>query len=283
MKRIFGIICLAVAGLMITGCSEPGKSLLLSENLKADGVEEITIDVSSAEVEVIRENRDDIYVEFETFENTQKLRVREGKKTLIETYTDKDFFFNIGTFEKHFLTVYVPMEYDQDLKFEMSSGSATIEDFNLKDISCDMSSGSFYATNVTAEKIDLDLSSGNVDFKDVTCEDLVASLSSGDVELDGFSGNVDGKLSSGNFEVVYRDSMGDLDFDGSSGKIKVDYSQVDVDGEFDLSTSSGDIHLGLELKDFKESNDGDRIRGTAGGGNHDIDISVSSGDIRIVD
>jgi DUF4097 and DUF4098 domain-containing protein YvlB len=76
--------------------------------------------------------------------------------------------------------------------------------------------------------------------------------------------------------------MDDLDYSTSSGSITIDYGNVAIDGDFDLSTSSGSIDYDFDFDNYNEKNDGNTITGTIGNGEYNVYLSVSSGDIELL-
>lgn len=281
---LFSIILSILA--VLTGCGityggiELGDEITLTETLVYDDVENIKIDVSSANVTVIKEEREDIYVEFKTYENGQKLRTKEGSKTAIETYTEKKISFN-GFNTDYRLTVYVPEEYKNDMDFELSSGNITLNDFALNNVDIEMSSGNVNFENIVTNNMQVSLSSGNVHFDKVMVEALNVSMSSGNVDLLDFTGAIKGTSSSGSFLVRYKDQMDNLDFEATSGSIEVDYNNVPVDATFDLRKSSGDFDINMDLDDYRSANDGDEISGVSGEGTYEVNLEITSGDIEI--
>lgn len=278
-------IILSVVG-VLTGCGityggiELGEEITLTETLTDDDVENIKIDVSSANVNVIKEEREDIYVEFKTYENGHKLRTKEGAKTVIETYTEKKISFN-GFNTDYRLTVYVPEEYKNDMDFDLSSGNITLNEFTLDNVDIEMSSGNINFENIAANNMQVSLSSGNVDFDNVLTESLSVSMSSGNVALLEFTGAIKGTSSSGSFLVRYKDQMDNLDFEATSGSIEVDYNNVPVDAIFDLRKTSGDFDVNIDLDDYHSADDGDEISGVSGEGTYEVMLEITSGDIEI--
>ena len=265
--------------LFISAHTSLGSSKTEVASLKLEQMEELLVDVSSADIEIIKENRSNIYVEFETYQHGDKLRTNEGKVTKIETYSNR--FFPFGFNKDYKLTIYLPTDYEEDLTLKLSAGSVKMEDFILANIDCHLSSGSLRFDHIQAENIALDLSSGDVDFKSVSTNQLTTDISSGDVTLTDFKGKIKGKSSSGKLSVVYSETMDDLNYSTSSGSIIIDYSKVRIDGDFKLSKSSGSIHTSLDFDNYKEKSGGNKITGTIGSGEYTVDLSISSGNIKL--
>lgn len=229
---------------------------------------------------MIKEDRDDIYIEFNTYENGQKLRTKEGVDTIIETYVEE--VISVVSFNLEYkLVVYIPEDYEENLDLNLSSGSFTIKESVLDDIKIDMSSGNVNFEGVEATNISVELSSGDVNFDNVTVDSLEIDMSSGNVDLKAFTGSINGSASSGSFSVVYKDQMDDLDFEATSGNIDIDYTGVVIDSTFDLSKTSGDFDIDIELADYISDDRGDEISGVAGDGTHKVRIEITSGDVTI--
>lgn len=280
IKQILIITCVVSTLAALTGCDNSvGKRETITEVLSFNNINEISVDVSSAEVIIIPEDRNDILIEFDTYENGDKLRTKEGKNTLIETYNDKTISLSMNTDYK--LRIHLPKEYDNDMVFDLSSGSITMSDLKLKDLTYDLSSGNINATNISSDELKVEVSSGTVKLDQVTTKIIHIDMSSGDVSLNDFSGEIKGSSSSGTFSVSYLETMDALDFEASSGNININYSDVDIDGDFKLTKSSGSINVGIDLDNYNSSDDGDKITGSLGSGEYPVTLDISSGSIKI--
>jgi len=282
VNKKLGTIGILVGGFIMimgigTGCTSTGKRITQTASLSSKSVNEINIDCSSANVKLIPEDREDILVEFETYENGQELLTKEGKTTYIETKSKSKFQFFSNTDYK--LTVYIPKNYNESAKIDISSGSLTVDDFTFKDLTMDTSSGNINVNSTEAETISIDVSSGDIVFNDVVCEQLKTKVSSGNIELKKFEGKIKGKSSSGNLNVTYLEEMNDIDYSTSSGNISIDYS-MDINGKFDLACSSGKVDLSYDLDDYV-TNKEKKIVGTKGDATYQVNLSVSSGNIRL--
>ncbi len=280
MKKTVPLLSLLTL-LILTGCYGTGDAIKEEAYLNAKDVNEVVVSVSSANVEIVSEDRDDIYVVFNTYEKSERLMTKEGTVTYIETKTPKLLGVPVGVVRKD-LTVYLPEEYDKDLDLKLSSGSLKMEEFKLDDVTCDLSSGGIDFSGMEFGALELDLSSGDVDMDYVVVGEMNADLSSGKLELKHFTGALEGKLSSGSVEISYLNDMNDLDIDVSSGDVTVTYNEG-VDGHFRLSTSSGRIRTDLNF-DYQEiMDDGDEFEGGIGDETYEIRIKTSSGDITVGD
>lgn len=281
VKSLLVTICAGVSIFLMTGCQSVGAPITEKETIKYDNTKEILIDSSSSDVFVIPEDRDNIYVEFETYEKGQYLEIRDGSRVEIKTRSDLDFGITLGGTDYR-LYVYVPREYSQELTVDLSSGDVHIDNMDLEVIDLHLSSGDVKLNNINANSIVADLSSGDIVFDNVTCKRLETDLSSGNIELERFIGDIKGKSSSGDINVEYIDKMGNIDYRLSSGEVVIDYRHVEVDGEFDLSTSSGDIEMDMSLDEYERLEE-DRVVGSNGKKTYQIVIDTSSGDITIKD
>jgi lia operon protein LiaG len=282
VNKKIGTMGIIVGGLVVmmgigTGCSSAGKRITQTATLSSKSVQEINIDCSSANVKLIPEEREDIFVEFETYENGQELFTKEGKTTYIETKSKSKLQFFTHTDYK--LTVYIPKNYKESARIDISSGNLTIDEFTFKDLTVDTSSGNIYISNTEAKTIALDVSSGDIVFNEVVCHQLTTKVSSGNIELEKFEGKVKGKSSSGNLKITYLEEMNDIDYSTSSGNIAIDYS-MDINAKFNLSTSSGNVNLDYALEEY-QTNKEKKIIGTKGTPTYQVDLSVSSGNIRL--
>jgi lia operon protein LiaG len=243
-------------------------------------VDLIELDVSGASTNLIPENRDNIEADLE---GKGKVIVKKKGDT-ITVHFKRNWFDGLPFFNKSKINIYIPEEYKKDLEIDISSGQMEFsgpsknDPMEIDELSLDMSSGRFVLRNLSTNTFELDGSSGSIEIDSLATKKGYFDVSSGNVEVDHYSGEIDGKLSSGNLNVQIDQLVGPIELEVSSGRATID---IPNDADFTLNgeVSSGNIESDLPLED-KEV-DKNNIKGTHGSGKHLIDLQVSSGKIEI--
>lgn len=249
------------------------------ERVSLFGVNSIEIYTSSGDIEIVTENRKDIYLKLKSYRNGPELFIDKGNTLKIEVKKPKFrlFSFNRGKVK---LTVVLPNDYNDNLKIVSSSGDVRASGLELQNLDIKLSSGDLNTENITGESVKLSASSGDMELKNVAVEDMDVVLSSGSLEIDGFIGRLNGRLSSGSVDMKIDKLIDDIKFKLSSGNIKIDFAKKVLDAELDLRTSSGDVEVNFPvLITGKQKNN--RLTGKAGNGKYKINITCSSGDISL--
>jgi lia operon protein LiaG len=287
MKNIFAIVIaiLVVGSVLIilndnTSLFASGKRTGENSVAVSDGVDQIEIDVDSSNTVIIPENRDDVKA---TLDGKGKLKVSaRGDEVKVEV--KRKWFEWMSFNHKSDLVVYIPEKFDREIEINIGSGNLELkgesssEPIVLERLETDMSSGNLELANITAAQFVHNGSSGTLSADSLTTEDGEVDISSGDVTLSDYSGPLKGDLSSGRMDVGLKELNGDIRFDLSSGQVDLDLPD---DAEFTLKgeASSGNISCDFPLSD-QTVDDGD-ISGTHGSGKYQVDVSVSSGDVRV--
>jgi lia operon protein LiaG len=250
------------------------------EEIKIDGVDNIELITSSGDIEVITERRNNILVELVSYKNGPKLFIDRGRSLKIEV---KKKAFPLISFSRRGrvkLTVTIPEQYRETLVVKSSSGDVYLEKMELDDLEVNLSSGDLTVKEITANEGSFKTSSGDQELEDLTIENLDLYLSSGSLSLIGDIDNINARLSSGSADVKLEELTGDMDFRLSSGDFLMEFIDEDVDAELDLKTSSGEINVGFPVT-IEESGRGKELSGTAGSGDYMIVVQNSSGDITL--
>lgn len=226
------------------------------------GVETIEISSPFVEVDVFTEDREDIRVKYSGRLKANvipKLDIkRNGSRLNIKLETSSTSYTVTDSTAR--LQVFVPKVYEGNYEITTSSGDISIDDILARDLTISTSSGDLFLGLIKADTIDLSTSSG-----DIKSEEIY-----GDVKVRTSSGDVRFKIngSTGNYHVST--SSGDVDFNYAS-----DSSYLGV-----INTSSGDVEYGGSGNLSTTSRNSYEFK--LGGGEKNININTSSGDIKIV-
>jgi lia operon protein LiaG len=242
----------------------------------SNNIETIDINVGGVKTTIIPENRDDVKA------------VLKGKGSVIVNETDnrlvvetKQKMFNWFSFsEKRQLNIYIPEDYNRNMKIQIGSGSLNFsgQSMKLNELSLDIGSGNVNMDHIDVNEFTHDGSSGNVVVDTLVTETGTFDLSSGNLEIEHYTGALHADVSSGRFSVQMDKLNDSIDIDLSSGNVNLDLPD-NADFNLDGTVSSGNISSDFPLT--TTGTDNKSLKGTHGSGKNKINISVSSGGVDI--
>jgi lia operon protein LiaG len=247
-------------------------------------IDEINVSTSSTTINIIESDSSEIkahlYGNVTTTSRYQKpdLQFDVSGDTLtisVKNRTTVSFgFFNTNLK----LDVFIPKEYNKNLKLASSSGSIHVKNLKLESLSMSTASGSSNIENITAKDFSHSSSSGSLRADGLTTEKAKSSSSSGSRRLFSFTGDLTTNSSSGSTEIQYSSFANSLKANASSGSISITLPE-NAEFELQANASSGSIKCEFPIT-MKESSR-NRLAGTVGSGTNKISINTSSGSIRI--
>lgn len=244
-----------------------------------DKVDMINVDISSASTTIIPEERKDIKAELT---GQGKVIVdHHGNEISISV---KRKWFTFFSFSREKLTIYIPKDYEKRMEIHIGSGSLDFsgkspeEPMKLTALIIDMSSGNLKLNNLDVQQYKHDLSSGNVKINSLTTRTGEFEISSGNMEILNYLGGIDAELSSGDLAIQMDKLTDDIEIEVSSGNVELDLPKR-ADFTLNGKASSGNITCNFPLTSNETSNK--TIKGSHGSGKYNINLQVSSGDIRI--
>ncbi len=265
--------------ILTTGCVSAGKSETQKETIKLKDTTLIKVESSSADIEIIAEDREDISVVLHTFQRGPRLKVSDGKTIQIEAKQER-WVGGISMSRSPKLTIYVPKGYDQSIEVDNSSGDLDINEMALDSLEIHLSSGDVRGKELSFNKGSIDSSSGDIDMENIQGTEFNIHSSSGDLKLEDFTGQLEGDTSSGNVLITFKEFTSDLNYSTQSGDITVDFNEEPIDADFDLQCSSGEVSLNFELDSVEKEKD-NRVLGTKGDGSYEVTLHASSGEITV--
>jgi len=249
---------------------------------EAKMVKDINIEVTSADINIISEDRQDVKavltgnVSNKEGEPQLKMDLADGK-LLISVKTKSIISFNfISNLQ---LNVYIPKNYENNLKVDASSAKVSIKDFKLKEYSCEVTSGDMTIENMTSDVISVKGSSGCLRGNNINTKTTSVKLTSGNITLDKFKGDLKGGCSSGNINVGYSEFNNNIDLSATSGNIKIN---LPAESEFyiDARATSGNVNCDFPITISGKQKD-NHLCGTVKSDKNKITINVTSGNIRV--
>lgn len=280
MRKSMIIIVILAILVLATGCESAGRRLTEEETIKLGDATMISVEASSADIEIISEDREDISVVLHTYTRGPKLKVSDGKTIHIEAKRDRMIGMSFSLNYSPRLTIYVPEGYRESIEIQSSSGDLNIEEFTLDSLDIDLSSGDVRGKKLVFETGAIKSSSGDINMRDIETNQLKIRSSSGDLRLEDFKGELEGNSSSGDVVIIYKEFKSDLDYKTQSGDLTVDFNGEAIDADFDLDCNSGDVSMNFDLDDVEKEKDNE-VRGTKGEGTYQVKLRASSGEITV--
>lgn len=248
---------------------------------KIDTIDQISIETSSCDVNIITEDREDVKAHLygditSTFKPELETKVK-GKELLI--FTKRPNSYSIFNSDLK-LDIFVPKNYKENIDISSSSSNINIQnELTLNSLSIDLSSGNTKLKDLNIKKLKCEASSGSLTGENIVTESTVLDVSSGTIELNNFTGDLKGDSSSGSIEVNYNIFDNDIDLESSSGNVKIGLPD-DAKFYLDAECSSGDIECDFPIVVIGKQED-NTLRGTVGDDKNKIIINTSSGNVNI--
>ncbi|NMD69668.1 DUF4097 domain-containing protein [Bacillus sp. DNRA2] len=239
----------------------------------------IEINVSSLSTTIIPEERDDLKAEL-TGRGTVRVD-RNGDKIIV---TAKQKWFNFFSFGQDKLKIYIPKNYQESIAIDLGSGNLDFsgqskrDPMTLANLAVDLGSGNMKLSNLEVKHFKHDGSSGNVNIQSLTTKTGDFEISSGSLNIEDYTGQLNAELSSGKLSIEMAKLVDDVNVEVSSGTVDLDLPE---NASFKLNgkSSSGNISCNFPLT--SESSNTRSLSGKHGSGKHNIDLTVSSGNIRV--
>lgn len=278
-----------------------------------------TVEVSSlgAKINMIPQEREDIYVEYENPKDAPEFcAVLSGKTlTLKESFSFK--IFGNKPKEGYSITVYLPLKTFENIKINTSSGGVEVgevsaENFTLNtasgninvnaflnNVKLQSASGNITLTNPiaapqgtvsldkeetalpTAQSLNVCTVSGNATISGYRTEVFGIHSVSGRTVVNGASGRGSVSVTSGSVDITYADWNNDLSVSLISGNVKIILPE-NSGASLNINGVSGSVRTDLGQAKGSFINLGKGTSGDFGGENrHKLDASLTSGTVTV--
>jgi lia operon protein LiaG len=178
------------------------------------------------------------------------------------------------------LTIYIPENYHQNIKINMSAGNIDYKGMNttLESLFLDGSAGNIHLNELNVTHFEHKGSAGNADITSLTTKTGTFDHSAGNLNLKHYRGKLNVRLSAGTLKVQMDKLTNDIKANVSTGSIMLD---LPSSANFTLNgnTSIGSISNEFPLKNHNVNRK--HLEGSYGSGKYNIDLSVSTGSIKI--
>lgn len=292
-RNTFLITALAILCLAATAVVAADK---VDETRKVDRDADVKVSNLAGELKVVGWDRDEVHVEGTLDPKAEKLDISGDKhKLTIEVKYPRR---NKGDLKGSFLTVQVPkgcrleakgvstdvsvVDVEGDIEVGTVSGDVDVGG-QPRSMSVETVSGDTTIRS-TSPHTEVQSVSGDVEIRDVR-DDLSVQSVSGDVTVEtGALSRLEFNAVSGDLDLK-ADPRGDARWkiDCHSGEVKLSLPD-DLDANVDISTFSGDIDDGFGHDAHRTSKyaPGHELSYTQGGGKASLEISVFSGDVKLI-
>ncbi len=193
-----------------------------------------------------------------------------------------DTLIDIFTADDQIVNVFVPVKVYNSITSSNLSGRTEILEipFMLGEFT-NTSGTTVYGQpdDFRSERLSVKSGSGVCSIYNADTHTYDVKVSSGYVEAYGLTGKGSVDISSGSCELNYERLDGDIAIDVSSGNLDINLP-FDASAEISCDKSSGDVEIDFDGKD-KDMDDNEHL--TFNGGEYNITVDVSSGDVNISD
>ncbi len=255
-----------------------------TKTIEAEGVDEISIDITSTDIDIISTDEGEITAHLygEVSTNSKKelpalIAYKTGKELRIEIERPRVILIGINIWRAK-LDVYIPKDLIETLKINTVSSDTRISDLNVNKINISNVSGDFKGEELVTENLMLNSTSGDINLKDYTGSVKIDAVS-GDVVLENGSqnDNVEVVTVSGDIYMEQKDSS-NITIRTISGDVEINLSE---NARFYVRANSvsGDIENKFPIKIISSGRT--NLEGVVGGDEKEIIISATSGDISI--
>lgn len=232
---------------------------------KIEGIDEIVIETSTRDIKVLPSNEEDLTVVFKgkryALLNTHIYELSVIKESNIISIKVKDKGYALFSYTEGLdLIIYVPKQYQGNLKLTSNSGDVYMGEIRLNQLEYKNTSGDLTLNRTRFKQATIKSTSG----------DLEGSILEGDLEVDFTSGDVELTHFGENFDGFFKTISGDLE---------LAFPNL-VNMDFVIQTISGDIEVDLSMTIAKKNRK--QLLGYLGQtGINQITIETTSGDIEI--
>jgi|GEM_PF-6983264 len=260
------------------------------ETFTANDVREIHVDRSSADVQIVEVESNQIQVTLSGYARKWKqysyqLEEMNGKlKIKLEKNHGLGLSFGFIRGDDLKLLVEVPEQKLEFVKINTSSSEINLNDLQVHHLIASSSSGDIEVANLQMEeKLNIDSSSGDVTMTDIEGANAIVDLStsSGDIEGDGLLVHeMKADSSSGKVDISHERLAGNLTANTSSGDVTFSFEEEPSSFMLSYRSSSGDERIQLDGIHYERRAEHE-VKGHKGDQQYQIVVETSSGDFTL--
>ena len=258
------------------------------------------------QIEIIYQDKID-GPQYQISENNGTLQIVQKPSYGFSLFNIPDLRFGWMNEEKGNMTIYVPESYAGTYDLDLSSGSMSVQDLEIKEeLEVYATSGIIKLDNLTCEKdAEVEISSGSVTIENLEVQgELICRFTSGLISAQELTveGNMKVRGSSGNINMEDITVVGDLDCDLTSGRIvsktvsaeavsatassgTIILDELTVEKGIESFVTSGTVRVSLtdDISNYRINSDVTsghcNLPGNLGNGDKYIDVEVTSGNV----
>ena len=266
----------------LDGINAPGTTELNNTKFDAGAVTKIAIDVESADVRFSHSATDSITVvtrgpSSEKGRNLFTVSEDNGVVNIVQN-SNTSFFSWFGASES--VEIGLPDDYAKDLSLSTSSGDISFNgNYTFHDADLARSSGDIVGGELTADEFSCRGNSGDMRLGELKTTRYNIEFTSGDVNIGGITGAGSIRGSSGNVVLTYATITGDSSISVNSGDVTARMASS-AGVALSAQCNSGDIYSDFPLS--YSGRDRNSASGNIGtDAKYKFDISTTSGDIHL--
>lgn len=269
-----------------------GSTIEYSESVS--DIKDITVRLVSEDIQFVTSEGKELKIVQNASYNlkeSDKLEVnRTGNNISIQKPNVNHVFNMFSSFNRReSIVIYIPLEYENEVRVKTVSGTICLDGINLSQIECGSTSGDIEMNlmdieneviletvsgdikldEVKSNKIDINTTSGGIKLRDNKVKFIDASTTSGDVKFQGLGNYFKINTTSGKVEIELEEMFEEITSSSVSGDIRIKIPENDG-FKLKYSTISGDLKsdFNLDAGEYKTGSSKITLRTTSG----DIDI-----------
>lgn len=219
------------------------------ESIELGNIENIELDFKSSDLNVFFTEDSKIRVvqySYQDLEEDELFVLNQTPSRITVREKSQFHFFYIGFFEQKAYDVYIPKEYEGNLKVNAVSGDVQVnERLKFADLTISTTSGDIKMGDIEAKNIQMVSVSGDITLQELKEDSVNLKTTSGDIFVESAEGKIELKSTSGDIHI--KNVTGKLEAKTTSGEIEMET----IEGNVDIQSVSGNI----ECEDFKITGD----------------------------
>lgn len=263
------------------------KKVDIQKETAAAGLQNITIDTSSTNINVVKGSSDQVTARLHGNASSKKA---EDIKLLFDQQADT---LNIGVdvpdrytigldITNVDLTVEIPEKQWNTLKMETSSGDVKASNVRAQSFMASTSSGNIAVNDVESSAINVEASSGEIKASGFKSSEAVFNAGSGNIALSGGNAAIKGETSSGDIQVDSSQLLYNTELKSGSGEVKVYLANEPASLSVDYRGGSGQGAIHWNGFKYTERDEDNRIlQGSFGNGGVLLKVRTDSGNFTL--
>ncbi|OEH94177.1 DUF4097 family beta strand repeat-containing protein [Bacillus solimangrovi] len=249
-------------------------------------IKNININFSSGDVHVVPSEDDTFVIEVngkvnKSIQDNFKLDIVDNGDMLQVQFKKINTPFHTGiSMMDTTITVALPEKTYDVINIETSSGDIVANGIKVSEIDISASSGNVETKGIVTDLLNVSASSGHIKSSDQTVKDSYYEASSGHIDLSNITGNITGFTRSGDITIRNDEAIGNISAQASSGDVMIEYTKTPSSLSIHFNSGSGRGIVELDGVDYVE-NSKDKIIGTIGSGEYELNVVVSSGNFSL--